>query len=136
MIGISSDKSFQSLSDELIADIDDHVIQAAIQMVELMIDQSPVDTARFVSNWYADLDYKGSESNPNNKSGGQSALSDIVSVLNNYSITENEFIYIYNNVFSEVDNEYYASTVSWDSDEKTAMDLLDNGLNRFAGVFG
>jgi len=134
MYSIKSNESFESLFDELVSDIDPEIRLALNQMVEILIDQSPVDTARFVSNWYAVIDREDFTSDPTNTSGGNSALSEMIAVIQNYSISENEFIYIYNNVYSEDNQEFYAATVSYDPSQRTAQDILDAAENRFAGL--
>ena len=134
MISFSKNKSFESLYDELVVGIDEDLQNALVQMVSLFIDQSPEDTGRFVSNWYALIDKEGSETDPSKKSGGSVALSEMISVIKKYSISKNEFIYIYNNVYSDTSSQFYAATVAWDPTRKTAQDILDAGENRFAGM--
>ena len=134
MISFSKNKSFESLYDELIADINADLQRALVEMVSLMVEQSPVDTGRFISNWYALIDKEGSETDSSKTTGGSLALSEMVKVIEQYSISENEFIYIYNNVYSDKNSQFYAATVAWDPTRKTAQDILDAGENRFAGI--
>ena len=134
MIIASSNSSFSSIYDELVEDINIEIRSALKQMCEILIDQSPEDTGRFISNWTALIDKKGSSSDPTSRIGGNAALSRMISVINEYSISKNEFIYIYNNVYSDNNSEFYAATVSYDFTKKTAQDILDSAQNRFAGL--
>lgn len=134
MITASSNKSFESLYDELVDSLNVDLRKALKQMCEILIDQSPEDTGRFISNWTALIDQKGSSSDPDSRIGGNAALGKMIDVIEKYSISKNEFIYIYNNVYSDENSVFYAATVSYDFTKKTAQDILDSAENRFKGL--
>lgn len=145
MFKLSSDRSFESLLEEIADPISESIVDAIEQMCKAMIEISPVDTGRFISNWDAEINKEGSDTFPESYSGEMESINRVKSSIYEYDITKDQFIYIYNNVYSNVDEEFYASIVSYDQSESVAdeileegeeavMDAIEKGLERFRGA--
>lgn len=124
-------KSYDSLElamidalDEVLDSITETVQDAVIEGTQFAIDDSPVDTGRFKGNWYAVIDTEGSDREYDVYDvDGSSTLSTASSVIRDFDASEDDFIYIYNNVSDS--QEDYAQTVSYDPTGGVAGDIME-----------
>lgn len=110
--------------DEVLDSISDTVQIAVGEGTEFAIDDSPVDTGRFKGNWYAVIDYEGSDREYDVYDiDGSSTLATARGEIDKYDAREDDFIYIYNNVSDGTED--YAETVSWDYSGGVAGDIME-----------
>lgn len=73
-----------------------HQKNIATDMFTAVVDHSPVDTSRFVSNNKVSTGTRGSEFNPNDFSGRGGAMARGVGVINNLPANKLQDLWIYN----------------------------------------
>lgn len=139
-MGISIDKTFDSIVDEIIDDqINAPIRTASVAATDEAIDDSPVLTGRFKGNWQAVIDVEGSSFNSDaSDADGSVTAGKAENVINKFDVKNGDgFIYIYNNV--AVDDEqgltFYAETVSYDSSGARARSILDASELSFLETF-
>ena len=116
--------AIDSALDDVLDSVSETAKDAIIEALEFGIDDSPVDTGRFQSNWYVAIDQELNYRNEDKYDGASATLNDAKAKASEFDAKEDEFLYAYNNV-SDGENDY-ASTVSYDFTEDRARGIMED----------
>ena len=120
----SIEEAMDSAFDDLLDSVTETFKDAASESIEFGVNDSPVDTGRFQSNWYAVVDQESNYRNEDKYDGAGATISDARSAIDQFNAKEDDFIYLYNNVSDG--EEDYASTVSFDPTEDRARGIMED----------
>ena len=124
MVYDSLELAMDDALDEVLDSVSSTAKDSILEAIEFGVDDSPVDTGRFQSNWYAVVDQESAYRNEDKYNGASATISDAKNMIDKFDAKENEFIYVYNNVSDG--EEDYAATVSFDSTQGRAQGIMED----------
>ena len=120
-------KELDLMMDDFIGLVDQDIQKVASVASRYAVYASPVRSGLFKANWNASIDkeYDGQVSSSGDPSGA-SALNDMLSNIQQFTVKKDSDIFIQNNVSNE--DSFYAETVSFDESGDTADKLVSKAV--------